>query len=395
MQDLSNNKMVLDFQVNKQSLKRIDTNRPVENSANYLYAQFAFSGDWQGTDKYAIFKWGEIILITPIDENGICKVANDVIKASGFNLTVRGEIANEVVITSNSIFVGVTSTILSGGTEAPVRFINTETLNFTKDGDVLNIEIPNTYGVSLTLDENGVVSLQGRNGEVLSQIDLPTEKIIKNVYYNEETQELVIQFENAQDVIIPITIDLSNYANDINLIDNSKIQLMSSGKPIGNQIIIDRAVTMELDQKSGILKLLGYDKDGNYVVLKEVDFEIEKILTNVYLDTTTNELVMEFINSQTIRIYVGDIFDIDNYYTKEQTDNTFVKQVNGKGLSSNDFTTEEKEKLKTLENYDDTSIKNKLESKQNKLTSGEGISISEDNVISISYANGDDLTYGN
>ena len=35
-----------------------------------------------------------------------------------------------------------------------------------------------------------------------------------------------------------------------------------------------------------------------------------------------------------------------------------VDKVSGKGLSTNDFTTEEKEKLATLENYDDTPLKN-------------------------------------
>lgn len=41
--------------------------------------------------------------------------------------------------------------------------------------------------------------------------------------------------------------------------------------------------------------------------------------------------------------------DFSNYYTKRQTDAKFVEKVSGKGLSSNDFTTEEKTKLAGLD----------------------------------------------
>lgn len=255
MQDLTNNRMVLDFQVNKQTLERIDNNRPVANSKNYLYAKFTFTADWENTEKIATFKWGDIMVVSPLDENNTCKVANDVIKASGFYVMVRGEINNEVVmITSSPKYVGVTDTLMSEGSEAPIRYINTNTLDFTKNGDLIELNIPNSYGVSLTLDENGVVSLQGRNGVVLSQIDLPTEKVIKNVSYDNENKSLVFEFENSNNVIVPI----------------------------------------------------------------------------------------------------GDLFDNENYYTKQEIQ----------------------------DNY------------QPKLTQGEGINIDENGVISISYANGDDLTYG-
>lgn len=44
---------------------------------------------------------------------------------------------------------------------------------------------------------------------------------------------------------------------------------------------------------------------------------------------------------------------------------TKVDKVEGKGLSSNDFTTEEKTKLATLQNYDDTSISNRVTTLEN------------------------------
>lgn len=55
--------------------------------------------------------------------------------------------------------------------------------------------------------------------------------------------------------------------------------------------------------------------------------------------------------------------DLSNYYTKSETDtklNTKVDKVSGKGLSTNDFTSAEKNKLASLTNYDDTQIKQQI-----------------------------------
>jgi hypothetical protein len=47
--------------------------------------------------------------------------------------------------------------------------------------------------------------------------------------------------------------------------------------------------------------------------------------------------------------------------------NTKVDKIEGKGLSTNDYTTEEKNKLASLENYDDTEIKQELTSQGNQI----------------------------
>lgn len=55
--------------------------------------------------------------------------------------------------------------------------------------------------------------------------------------------------------------------------------------------------------------------------------------------------------------------DLSNYYTKSETDTkltTKVDKVSGKGLSTNDYTTDEKTKLAGLVNYDDTAIKKQI-----------------------------------
>lgn len=59
----------------------------------------------------------------------------------------------------------------------------------------------------------------------------------------------------------------------------------------------------------------------------------------------------------------GGTVDLSNYYTKPETNTlleTKVDKVEGKQLSTEDYTTEEKNKLAGLENYDDTDIKNDI-----------------------------------
>ena len=50
-----------------------------------------------------------------------------------------------------------------------------------------------------------------------------------------------------------------------------------------------------------------------------------------------------------IEIPLELIFNPDNYYTKVELDNKFVEKESGKGLSTNDYTTDEKNKLAGIE----------------------------------------------
>ena len=60
----------------------------------------------------------------------------------------------------------------------------------------------------------------------------------------------------------------------------------------------------------------------------------------------------------------GGEFDPDDYYTKPQTDAKIAEKVDkiaGKGLSTEDYTTEEKTKLAGLSNYDDTALSSRVD----------------------------------
>ena len=64
----------------------------------------------------------------------------------------------------------------------------------------------------------------------------------------------------------------------------------------------------------------------------------------------------------------GDV-DLSNYYTKSEVDakdNTKVDKVNGKQLSTEDYTTAEKSKLASLSNYDDSELRTLIENTYTK-----------------------------
>ena len=55
--------------------------------------------------------------------------------------------------------------------------------------------------------------------------------------------------------------------------------------------------------------------------------------------------------------------DLSDYYNKSQIDNLLANKIDkaaGMGLSSNDYTTTEKNKLSSLSNYDDTALKSQI-----------------------------------
>ena len=83
---------------------------------------------------------------------------------------------------------------------------------------------------------------------------------------------------------------------------------------------------------------------------------------------TLRDIVNSFRLTQEQREYLvksimaGSNEDITEELTKiNKTLNTKVDKVDGKQLSTNDYTNEDKEKLASLENYDDTSLRNELQ----------------------------------
>ena len=57
---------------------------------------------------------------------------------------------------------------------------------------------------------------------------------------------------------------------------------------------------------------------------------------------------------------------LKNYET-EIINKKYIEKEDGKGLSSNDYTTEEKNKLAGLENYNDTALSNRVKSVEDEI----------------------------
>ena len=219
---MEENKMFLEFKVDRQIINRIDTLKPVEDSVNYLYLHFTFSSDWDGLKKRVTFIRIDGSITSYLDENDNCVVPPYMNQYSGFYVTLVGENEEkQILVTTNKKFVGVTK---SGGIEvmdALLRYIETKTLDYKKLGEIAYLEIPNIYGTKLKLlKESGVIQLLGRNENndeiVLNEIDLPTEKIITNIYYEAEKESLIFQFENNPDIEVPIgdIFELDDYYNE-------------------------------------------------------------------------------------------------------------------------------------------------------------------------------------
>lgn len=96
--------MVLTFYLRNQIIKCAGIPEVVEDSKNYLYAQFIFSPDWAGQTKTAIFGHDNNYYEQLLGDDAICKIPYEVIKATSFTVSVVGGDR----ITANAVTVRVT-----------------------------------------------------------------------------------------------------------------------------------------------------------------------------------------------------------------------------------------------------------------------------------------------
>lgn len=117
----------------------------------------------------------------------------------------------------------------------------------------------------------------------------------------------------------------------------------------------------------------------NNIISTEKLYQVVKTLPDkgkhntIYLvsskNTEENNILTEYIwvnnDWEKLGEFKTDI-DLTSYLTKTEAQTTYQPQEKGKGLSTNDFTTAEKNKLASLENYDDSGIKKDLAKKAEK-----------------------------
>lgn len=130
---------------------------------------------------------------------------------------------------------------------------------------------------------------------------------------------------------------------------------------------------------------LKFDNKSDLYPLNEISYTVEndsetvsfynrfynKIVTEQISNIQVNDVPVTRDNIQELlsvlfagyEVTGGGTVDLSNYYTKPETNtliDTKVDKVTGKQLSTEDYTTEEKAKLVSLENYDDTAVKSDI-----------------------------------
>ena len=79
-----------------------------------------------------------------------------------------------------------------------------------KRNEILRLNV-GTQQVLLNLEEEtGKLQLVNKEGNVISEVDLPTERIIKNIYYDDQTQNLVFEFDNYPSINVKLEQKVTN-----------------------------------------------------------------------------------------------------------------------------------------------------------------------------------------
>lgn len=115
-------------------------------------------------------------------------------------------------------------------------------------------------------------------------------------------------------------------------------------------------------------------KNSDNIVISSgsIDLPLETMVVSARYDDTTKKIILTLQNGTEVEFSVADLV---SGLVDETTFNTAINTINnqlsnkvdkvpGKGLSTEDYTTEEKRKLEGLSNYDDTEVKEDIEDLQ-------------------------------
>jgi len=335
MIDLENS-MILEFELNKQTLKRIDNYEPVEKSQVYLQIHFNFDKDWDNTEKHVFFQFREEKVYEEILVGDTCYVPLEVIKKYGFYVWLIGYDleTHNVKIPTNQVRVAVKEGSPTDSGEATyVTDIVSDTITFEKSGNTYRAEIPNVYVTAISFNElTGQLKFLGRteNGEekVLGEVDLQTERLIKSIVYNQEKEALIFEFDNAPTIEVPIgdMFELDDYYTK----EQIAILISQMRESIIKELT-DKGIFYDDSELRNEIKKLNENKVDSV--------EGKGLSTNDFTNALLEKLngIEEGANKY---VLPSDVVRDSNYV---HTDNN--------------YTTEEKNKLAGLQNYDDTSIR--------------------------------------
>ena len=145
-----------------------------------------------------------------------------------------------------------------------------------------------------------------------------------------------------------------NYIHTDNNLTNSLLDKINSsiqGIKINDTLLsLNNNQEVNIAMPTNLTELIndGYFIQDQYYI--HTDNNFTNTLKNSYNNLVTN--VNQTVSSNNKLATMNDIpiVDLSNYYNKEETNNRYVQKETGKGLSSNDFTSDEKTKLAGISN---------------------------------------------
>lgn len=107
-------KCFIDFSVIQQDLRRTDKNTVAADAAETVAARFDLGSKWDGLNVYARFQHGPEVYDVPLVD-GCATIPHEVLRETGFNISVFGEDSAGARLTSARVFVDVEPTISNDG----------------------------------------------------------------------------------------------------------------------------------------------------------------------------------------------------------------------------------------------------------------------------------------
>ena len=333
----------LRFKIYNQIITRVDNFIPVDGSKNYLHAEFDFeTNEWAGLTKTAQFRRGEgETVYEVILQNDACEVPHEVLKNNGTRRVLVTVFAGSLV-TANSAEVFMTPT------------------GYDDDAESSEPPTPSVYEQIIELMENKVDKIPGKG---LSTEDFTTADKTKLEGIEPGAEENVIDTikvngtelepeDKAVDITVPTkTSQLDNdsdYVSDASYVhtdnnftdaDESKLDGIESGAEVN--------VNPDWEATSGDGEILhkpttidGYGISDAYTKTQTDGLLADKAdASSVYTKSEVDTALAGKANASTV-------------YTMTETNTLLagkVDKVQGKGLSTEDFTTAEKNKLSGIE----------------------------------------------
>lgn len=228
-----------------------------------------------------------------------------------------------------------------------------------------------------TVETNTSADFYAFKGNVNARADLPTGNVITgDVYYIEDEGRVVFwaggSWANVETYAINYNYNNASNKPSINghlLIGSltaEDLDLQPAGDyltEVPSEYITEEELTAEnYATKNYVIEQVANAEHFHREVVDALPLQgKDNVLYLVPKQGTDKDIYNEYIWTGTEYELLGTTAtDLTNYYNKIEVDGLLDKKVNTKagfGLSSNDYTATEKNKLASLENYDDTQIK--------------------------------------